>query len=103
VKVRWGNIPWCSQGKCSGEGLYELWRADRQETKWSIEVGGVRIADEEIVQYQGEDSGVGVVAEEHGVERFRIIMLGEKNDKTELRQGKVCRGSGAGKIEGRVW
>ncbi len=51
-----------------------------------VEFGGVRIADE-IVHYKGEGSGVGVVAEEHGGGSFREPMLGEKIDKTELRQG----------------
>ncbi len=31
-----------------------------------IKFGGVRIADEETVHYEGESSGVGVMAEEHG-------------------------------------
>jgi hypothetical protein len=44
------------------------------------------IADEEIVHYEGEGSGVGVVAEEHGGGSFREPMLGEKSDKTELGQ-----------------
>ncbi len=46
----------------------------------------MRIADEEIVHYKGEGSGVGVVAEEYGGGSFREPMLGEKSDKTELRQ-----------------
>jgi hypothetical protein len=37
----------------------------------------VGIADEEIVHYEGEGSGVGVVAEDG---RFREPMLGEKSD-----------------------
>ena len=46
----------------------------------------MEIADEEIVHYEGEGSGVSVVAEEHGGGSFREPMLGEKGDKTELRQ-----------------
>jgi hypothetical protein len=45
----------------------------------------VGIADEEIVHYEGEGSGVGVVADEHGGESFREPMLSEKSDKTQLR------------------
>ena len=45
---------------------------------------GMGIADEEIVHYEGEGSGVGVVAEEHGGGSFREPMLGEKGDKTKL-------------------
>ena len=44
------------------------------------------IADEEIVNYKGEGSGVGVVAEEHGGGGFREAVFGEKGDKTELGQ-----------------
>ncbi len=50
-----------------------------------VEFVGVGIADEEIVHYEGEGSGVGVVAEEeHGGGSFREPMLGEKSDKTKL-------------------
>ncbi len=51
-----------------------------------VEFRGVRIADEEIVHYKGEGSRVGVVAENYGGGRFREPMLGEKSNKTELRQ-----------------
>ncbi len=49
-----------------------------------VEFGGVGIANEEIVHYEGEGSGVRVVAEEHGGGSFREPMLGEKSDKTKL-------------------
>ncbi len=56
--------------------------------------------DEEIVHYQGESSGVGVVTEEHGGGGFREAVLGEEGDKTKLgqktrwgRPGKVLRTS----------
>ncbi len=51
-----------------------------------VTIRGVRIADEEIVHYKGEGSGVGVVAEEHGGGSFGESMLGKKSDKTELRK-----------------
>jgi hypothetical protein len=38
----------------------------------------VGIVDEEIVHYEGEGSGVGVVAEKHGDGSFGEPMLGEK-------------------------
>ncbi len=44
------------------------------------------VADEEIVHYQGESGGVGVVAEEHGGGGFREVVLCEEGDKTELGQ-----------------
>ncbi len=44
------------------------------------------IADEEILYYQGESGGVGVVAEEHGGGGFREAVLGEEGDKTKLGQ-----------------
>jgi hypothetical protein len=46
----------------------------------------VGIADEEIVHYQGEGGGVGVVAEEHGCGGFREAVLGEEGDKAKLGQ-----------------
>jgi hypothetical protein len=49
-----------------------------------VEFRGVRIADEEIVYYKGEGSGVGVVAKKHGAGSFGEPMLGEKSDKTKL-------------------
>ena len=49
-----------------------------------VEFRGMGIADEEIVHYKGEGSGVGVVAEEHGGGGFRETVLGEEGDKTEL-------------------
>ena len=42
------------------------------------------IADEEIVHYKDEGSGVGVVAEEHGGGGLGEAVLGEEGDKTEL-------------------
>jgi len=44
----------------------------------------VGIADEEIVHYKGESSGVGVVAEKHGGGGLGEAGLGEEGDKTEL-------------------
>ena len=44
----------------------------------------MRIADEEIVNYEGEGSGVGVVAEEHGGGGLGEAVLGEEGDKTKL-------------------
>ncbi len=49
-----------------------------------VKFRGVGIADEEIVHYKGEGSGVGVVAKEHGGGGFRKPMLGEKSDKMKL-------------------
>ncbi len=51
------------------------------------------IADEEIVHYKGESGGVGVVAEEHGggALSLRAAVLGEKGDKTKLRQESELR------------
>jgi hypothetical protein len=46
----------------------------------------VGIANEEIVHYQGEGGGVGVVAEEHGGGGFREAVLGEEGDKAKLGQ-----------------
>ncbi len=55
------------------------------------------IADEEIVHYKGESSGVGVVAEKHGGVGFGEAVLGEEGNKTELGQeaglGKKARTS----------
>ncbi len=44
------------------------------------------IADEEVVHYKGESSGVGVVAEKHGGGGLGETVLGEEGDKTELGQ-----------------
>ena len=76
------------------------------------------IADEEIVHYKGESSGVGVVAEKHGGRGFGVAVLGKEGDKTKLGQetrlgeardslknityGRVCRGSDGGKEGGQV-
>ena len=49
-----------------------------------VKFGGVGVADKKIVHDEGEGSGVGVVAEEHGSGGFRETVLGEKGDKTEL-------------------
>ena len=51
-----------------------------------IKFGGVGIADEEIVHYKGESSGVGVVAEKHGGGGFGVAVLGKEGDKTKLGQ-----------------
>ena len=44
------------------------------------------IANEEIVHYQGEGSGVVVVAEEHWGGGFREVVFGEEGDKAKLGQ-----------------
>jgi hypothetical protein len=49
-----------------------------------VKFGGVRIADEEIVYYEGEIGGVGVVAEEHGSGGFGVAVLGKEGNKAEL-------------------
>jgi hypothetical protein len=50
-----------------------------------VKFGGVRIADEEIVNYEGECGGrVDVMAEEHGGGSFGVAVLGEEGDKVEL-------------------
>ena len=49
-----------------------------------VQFGGVGVADKKIVHDEGEGSGVGVVAEEHGGGSFREAVLGEKGDKTKL-------------------
>jgi hypothetical protein len=49
-----------------------------------VKFGGVRIADEEIVNYEGESGGVGVMPEEHGGGSFGVAVLGEEGDKAEL-------------------
>ena len=41
-----------------------------------IEFGGVRVANEEVVDSEGEGGGVSVVAEEHRGGGFRIAVLG---------------------------
>ncbi len=51
-----------------------------------VEFRGMGIADEEIVHYEGEGSGVGVVVEEHGGGSFRETVLSEEGDKMELGQ-----------------
>ncbi len=48
-----------------------------------INFGGVRVTDKEVVYDEGEGSGVGVVAEEHGGGSLREAVLGEKGDKTK--------------------
>ena len=45
---------------------------------------GVGVADKKIVHDEGEGSGVGVVAEEHGGGSVGEPVLGEKSDKTKL-------------------
>jgi hypothetical protein len=49
-----------------------------------VKFGGVRIADEEIVHDEGENGGVGVMAEEHGGACFRVAVLGKEGDKAKL-------------------
>jgi len=49
-----------------------------------VKFGGVRIADEEIVHYEGESGGVGVMAEEHVGGGFRVTVLSQEGDKAEL-------------------
>ena len=51
-----------------------------------IKFGGVRIADEEVVNNKGKRGGVGVVAEKHGGGGFGVAVLGKEGDKTKLRQ-----------------
>jgi hypothetical protein len=46
----------------------------------------VGIADEEVVHYKGESSGVGVVAKKHGGGGLADAVLGEEGNKTELGQ-----------------
>ena len=86
-----------------------------------IKFGGVRIADEEVVNNKRKRGGVGVVAGKHGGGGFGVAVLGKKGDKTQLavgtrdqigggqgqfsehhRREKVCRGSDGGKEEGQV-
>jgi hypothetical protein len=50
-----------------------------------VKFKGVRIANEEIVHHEGESSGVGVMAEEHGDGGFGVAVLGKEGDKAELR------------------
>jgi hypothetical protein len=50
----------------------------RQTGDKVVQFRGVGIADEEIVYYEGEGSGVSVVAEEHGGGSFGEPMLGKK-------------------------
>jgi hypothetical protein len=49
-----------------------------------VKFGGVRIVDEEIVNYEGESGGVGVMAEEHGRGSFVVAVLSKEGDKAEL-------------------
>jgi hypothetical protein len=49
-----------------------------------VKFGGVRIADDEIVHYEGESGGVGVMTEKHGDGGFGVAVLGEEGDKAEL-------------------
>ncbi len=56
-----------------------------RETGYKVaKFGGVRIADEEIVHYEGESGGVGVMAEEHGGGGFGVAVLGEEGHTAEL-------------------
>jgi hypothetical protein len=49
-----------------------------------VKFGGVGVTDKKVVYDEGEGSGVGMVAEEHGGGSFREAVLGEKGDKTKL-------------------
>jgi hypothetical protein len=49
-----------------------------------VKFGGVIIADEEIVYYEGESGGVGVMAEEHGGGGFGVAVLDKEGDKAAL-------------------
>ena len=50
-----------------------------------VKFGGVGGANKEVVDGEGEGSGVGVVAEEHRGGGFGVAVLGEKRDKAKLR------------------
>ncbi len=50
-----------------------------------VKFGGARIADEGIIHDEGESSGVGVMAEEHGCGGFGVAVLGKEGYKAELR------------------
>jgi hypothetical protein len=49
-----------------------------------VQFRGVGVADKKVVDDKGEGGRVSVVAEEHGGGGFRVAMLGEESDKTEL-------------------
>ncbi len=49
-----------------------------------VKFGGVKIADEEIIYYEGKSHGVGVMAEEHGGGGFGVAVLGKEGDTAEL-------------------
>jgi hypothetical protein len=66
----------------------------RQTRDEVVKIRGVGIADEEIVHYKGESGGVGVVAEEHVGGGFGQPTLGEKSDKTKLRQESGLKQAG---------
>jgi hypothetical protein len=48
------------------------------------ETGYKVVKFEEIVYYEGENGGVGVMAEEHGGGGFGVAVLGKEGDKAEL-------------------
>ena len=56
------------------------------------------IADEEIVHYEGEGSGVDVVAEEHGGGSFRETVLGEEGERLDGVGTKDQIGGGQGQF-----
>ncbi len=87
MRVRWGNSRWCSRGRCSEEGLYELevhrgW-IDRIQGGL-VQRGGYSGRGNRPLDYKGEGSGVGVVAEKHGGGGLGEAVLGEEGDKTKL-------------------
>ena len=51
-----------------------------------IKFGGVRIADEEVVNNKRKRGGVGVMAEQHGGGGFGVAVLGKEGYKTKLGQ-----------------
>ncbi len=79
-----------------------------------VKFRGVRIADEETVNYEGESGGVGVMAEEHGggiFERSSRVERGGGQGGAGIRApigedqgqflkhhriGRICRGSDGG-------